>query len=71
MRTQARLLAVVDAVVSARLRRPDPSPEAVIIAWAGGLLHARQAARALGVLGPAAGRPTATRTCCGGRSWSG
>jgi hypothetical protein len=48
---QARLLAVVDAVVSARLRRPDPSSEAVIIAWAGGLLHARQAARALGVLG--------------------
>ena len=48
---EARLLAVVDAVVSARLRRPDPSPEAVIIAWAGGLLHARQAARALDVLG--------------------
>ena len=47
---QAQLLALVDKVVSARLRRPDPSPEAVIIAWAGGLLHARQAARALGVL---------------------
>ena len=47
---EARLLEVVDAVVSARLRRPDPSPEAVIIAWAGGLPHARQAARALGVL---------------------
>ena len=48
---EARLLTVVDAVVSALLRRPDPSPEAVIIAWAGGLLHAQQAARALGVLG--------------------
>jgi tetratricopeptide (TPR) repeat protein len=48
---QAQLLAVVDKVVGARLRRrPDPSPEAVIIAWAGGLLHAWQAARALGVL---------------------
>ena len=62
---EARLLAVVDAVVSARLRRPDPSPEAVIIAWAGGLLHARQAARALGVLGlprAADGDPDVLRT---------
>jgi tetratricopeptide (TPR) repeat protein len=48
---EARLLAVVDAVVNARLSRPGPSPEAVIIAWAGGLLHTRQAAQALGVLG--------------------
>ena len=62
---EARLLEVVDAVVSARLRRPDPSPEAVIIAWAGGLLHARQAARALGVLGlprAADGDPDVLRT---------
>ena len=62
---EARLLAVVDAVVSARLRRPDPSPEAVIIAWAGGLLHARQASRALGVLGllrAADGDPDVLRT---------
>ena len=62
---EAQLLAVVDAVVSARLRRPDPSPEAVIIAWAGGLLHARQAARALGVLGrprAADGDPDVLRT---------
>jgi hypothetical protein len=29
---EARLLEVVDAVAGARLRRPDPSPEAVIIA---------------------------------------
>ena len=49
---EARLLEVVDAVAGARpARRPDPSPEAVIIAWAGGLLHAGQAVRALGVLG--------------------
>ena len=47
---EARLLEVVDAVAGSRLRQPDPSPEAVIIAWAGGLLHARQAARALAVL---------------------
>jgi hypothetical protein len=47
---QARLLAVVDAVVTARLHRTDPSSEAVIVAWAGGLLHARQAARALSIL---------------------
>ena len=62
---EARLLAVVDAVVGARLRRPDPSPEAVIITWAGGLLHARQAARALGVLGlprAADGDPDVLRT---------
>ena len=48
---EARMLEVVDAVIGARLRRPDPSPEAVIIAWAGGQLHARQAVRALSVLG--------------------
>jgi Tetratricopeptide repeat len=62
---QARLLAVVGVVVSARLRRPDPSSEAVIIAWAGGLLHARQAARALGILGlprAADGDPDVLRT---------
>jgi hypothetical protein len=62
---EARLLEVVDAVVGARLRRSDPSPEAVIIAWAGGLLHARQASRALGVLGlprAADGDPDVLRT---------
>jgi hypothetical protein len=65
---QAQLLALVDKVVSARLarlQRPDPSPEAVIIAWAGGLLHARQAARALGVLDlpqPASDDPDVLRT---------
>ena len=62
---EARLQEVVDAVAGVRLRRPDPSPEAVVIAWAGGLLHARQAARALGVLGlprVAAGDPDVLRT---------
>ena len=48
---EAQLLKVVDEVARARLRKPDPSPEAVIVAWAGGLLHTRQSARALGVLG--------------------
>jgi hypothetical protein len=46
------LLGEIDKVLSARLRRPDdPSTEAVVIAWAGGLLHAAQAARALAILG--------------------
>jgi tetratricopeptide (TPR) repeat protein len=47
------LLAVVDAAVDARLARPVPSREAVVIAWAGGVVHARQADRALGILGAA------------------
>jgi hypothetical protein len=45
------LLKIVDAVAGSRLRRADPSPEAVVIAWAGGLLHSWQAGRALHVLG--------------------
>jgi len=48
---QAELLAVVNAVAAARLQRPAPSPEAVATAWAGGLLHTRQAASALGAVG--------------------
>jgi hypothetical protein len=62
---EARLLAVTDEIISARLQQPDPSPEAVITAWAGGLLHARQTARALGVLGlpqAADGDPDVLRT---------
>jgi hypothetical protein len=43
--------AVVDAAASGRLTRPAPSEEATVIAWAGGLVHARQADRALGILG--------------------
>jgi hypothetical protein len=42
--------AAVDAVLAARLIVPEPSREAIAVAWAGGLLHARQAARVLGVL---------------------
>jgi tetratricopeptide (TPR) repeat protein len=45
--------AVVDAATSGRLNRPAPSLEATMIAWAGGLVHVRQAARALGILGAA------------------
>ena len=53
------VLALVDAAVSARLARPAPSLEAAVIAWAGGLVHARQADRALGILGAtrSRGRP--------------
>ena len=43
--------ALVDAAASGRLTRPAPSLEATVIAWAGGLVHARQADRALGILG--------------------
>jgi tetratricopeptide (TPR) repeat protein len=45
------VLAVVNAAVRARLARPAPSREAAITAWAGGLVHERQADRALGILG--------------------
>jgi hypothetical protein len=45
------VLAVVDAAVDARLARLVPSREATVLAWAGGLAHARQAERALGILG--------------------
>ncbi len=48
---RAEVLAVVDAAASVRPVRPAPSPEAAVIAWAGGLVHARQANRALGILG--------------------
>jgi hypothetical protein len=49
---EAEIVAAVDTVLAARLDGPGPpSAEAVVIAWAGGLLHARQAARALAALG--------------------
>jgi hypothetical protein len=47
---EAPILVVVDALLAARLPVPIPSPEAVVIAWAGGLLSARQAGLALDVL---------------------
>jgi hypothetical protein len=43
-------VAVVDAAADTRLARPAPSVEATVIAWAGGLTHARQAGRALEIL---------------------
>jgi AAA ATPase domain len=48
---EAQLLADLDDITAALLQRPGPSPEAVVTAWSGGLLHARQAARAMAVLG--------------------
>ena len=46
----AAVLAGVDAVVDASLDRAKPSPEAIVLAWAGGALHVGQADRALAVL---------------------
>ena len=45
-----KVVALVDAAAGARLARPAPSPEATVIAWAGGMVHARQAVRALSIL---------------------
>src|ERR1039458_10206161 len=42
--------AAVDAVINALLPPGKPSDEAVVVAWAGGLMHARQASRALEIL---------------------
>ena len=47
----AEAVSVVDAVADAVLERAQPSPEAVVLAWAGGALHERQASQALQVLG--------------------
>jgi hypothetical protein len=44
-------VAVVDEVINARPDQADPSPEALVLAWASGILHANQAERALAVLG--------------------
>jgi tetratricopeptide (TPR) repeat protein len=52
---QATVLAVIDAVIDARMPRGEPSLEAVAVAFAGGLVHARQAQRMLAVLGAATG----------------
>lgn len=45
------VLSAVDAVITSRLQRPQPSAEAVAVAWAGGLVHVRQAERMVGALG--------------------
>lgn len=44
-------MAAVDQVIDAQIDRASPSREAVVVAWAGGVLHARQAERALKILG--------------------
>ena len=49
--TAAEAVTVVDAVAGGVLERARPSPEAVVLAWAGGALHERQASQALQVLG--------------------
>jgi tetratricopeptide (TPR) repeat protein len=49
--SDADLLELVRTVATARLQRPAPSPEAVVTAWAGGLLHSRQAEKALAAIG--------------------
>lgn len=46
----ATVLTAVEAVIDARLRLDPPSLAAVVVAWAGGLLHSWQASRALEVL---------------------
>jgi Tetratricopeptide repeat len=48
---ETTVLAAADAVISTRLDRAAPSPEAVVLAWAGGPAHARQVDAALTVLG--------------------
>jgi tetratricopeptide (TPR) repeat protein len=48
---QASALAIADAIIDASLTRPAPTAKAVMVAWAGGSVHARQAGRALAVLG--------------------
>jgi hypothetical protein len=47
----AAAVTVVDEVIDAQVNRAPPSAQAVALAWAGGLLHARQAERAIEVLG--------------------
>ena len=47
----AAIVAVVDEVIDAQVNRAPPSGLAVVLAWAGGIMHARQAERAVEVLG--------------------
>jgi tetratricopeptide (TPR) repeat protein len=42
---------VVDEVIDAQVRWPEPSREAVAVAWAGGVLHAAQVDRVLAAMG--------------------
>ena len=47
----AAAMTVVDDVIDAQVNRAPPSEQAVILAWAGGIMHSRQAERAMLVLG--------------------
>jgi hypothetical protein len=47
----AAIVTVTDEVIDAQVNRASPSGLAVALAWAGGILHARQAERAVKVLG--------------------
>jgi tetratricopeptide (TPR) repeat protein len=51
----AASVTVADEVIDAEVNRAPPSGHAVVLAWAGGVLHARQAYGAVTVLSP--GRP--------------
>jgi hypothetical protein len=48
---EAVTVTVVDEVIDAQASRASPSREAVVVAWAGGVLHARQAERSVEALG--------------------
>ncbi len=52
----AAIVAVVDEVIDAQVNRSPPSKLAVVLDWAGGIMHALQAERAVKVLGE---RPSA------------
>ena len=47
----AATVTMVDKVINARVDRDPPSGQAVVLAWAGGILHSRQADRAADILG--------------------
>jgi hypothetical protein len=49
----AAIVAVVDEVIDAQVNRVPPSKLAVVLAWAGGIMHAWQAEYAVEVLGEA------------------
>ena len=48
---EAVTVTLIDEVIDAQVSRTFPSREAVVVAWAGGVLHARQAERAVEALG--------------------
>ena len=48
---EASAPAAADAAINGRVSQRKPSAEAAVLAWAGGVVHARQAARALAVIG--------------------